>query len=89
MYAVSTQLAGLLLATRTSWYLAQSLISNLLYVLPWAIVCQVADINPDNAWTYHSVVFGGSLVFSFGEILVIDAVWAMRFLRGRLSTATV
>ncbi|BCS17463.1 uncharacterized protein APUU_10291S [Aspergillus puulaauensis] len=89
LYAVSTQLAALLLATRTSLYLAQSLISNLFYVLPWAIVCQVADLSPDNAWTYHSIVFGGSLVFSFGEILIIDVIWAMRFLRGQLSTRTV
>ncbi|KAL4868399.1 hypothetical protein BDV12DRAFT_169678 [Aspergillus spectabilis] len=89
LYAISTQLAAILLATRTSWYLAQSLISNLFYVLPWAIVCQVVDLNKDNAWTYHSLVFGGSLVFSFGEILIIDAYWAFRFLRGKLSTWTV
>ncbi|KAL4944137.1 hypothetical protein BDV06DRAFT_220606 [Aspergillus oleicola] len=37
LYAISTQLAAILLATRTSWYLAQSLISNIFYVLPWAI----------------------------------------------------
>ncbi|KAL5341400.1 hypothetical protein BJX70DRAFT_386698 [Aspergillus crustosus] len=89
LYAISTQLAAILLATRTSWYLVQSLISNVCYVLPWAIVCQVASLNKDNAWTYHSLVFGGSLVFSFGEILVIDAYWAFRFLRGKLTTQRV
>ncbi|PTU20535.1 hypothetical protein P175DRAFT_0509113 [Aspergillus ochraceoroseus IBT 24754] len=46
LYAISTQLATVLLATRPMWYLVQSLISNLLYVLPWAIVCQVADLDP-------------------------------------------
>ncbi|KAL4879928.1 hypothetical protein BJY04DRAFT_192679 [Aspergillus karnatakaensis] len=89
LYAISTQLAAILLATRTPWYLAQSLISNICYVLPWAIVCQVVELNKDNAWTYHSLVFGGSLVFSFGDILIVDAVWAFRFLRGRLSTRRV
>ncbi|KAL6233607.1 hypothetical protein BDW75DRAFT_251903 [Aspergillus navahoensis] len=85
LYRVSTQLAAILLATRTSWYLAQSLISNIFYVLPWAIVCQVVDLSADNAWTYHSLVFGGSLVFSFGEILLVDTFWAFRFLTGKLS----
>ncbi|RDW72737.1 uncharacterized protein DSM5745_07909 [Aspergillus mulundensis] len=89
LYGISTQLAAILLATRTSWYLGQSLISNLFYVLPWAIVCQVAHLDADNAWTYHSLVFGGSLVFSFGEILIVDAFWAWRFLRGKLSAHKV
>ena len=83
-YALSTQLATLLLATRPKWYLYQSLLSNLLYVLPWAIVCQVRDLNNEDAWTYHSVVFGGSLVFSFFAILVVDAAWIWRLRRGRM-----
>jgi len=33
-YAMSTQLATILLATRLRWYLYQSLASNFLYVLP-------------------------------------------------------
>ena len=37
-YAISTQLATILLAIRPLWYLGQSLISSLFYVLPWAIV---------------------------------------------------
>lgn len=83
-YAMSTQLATILLATKPSWYLYQSLISNLLYVLPWAIVCQVADLNADNAWTYQSIVFGGSLVFSFFDVLLFDAYWAWKLLRGTM-----
>lgn len=82
---MSTQLATILLATRPSWYLYQSLLSNLGYVLPWAIACQVGDLDPGNAWTYHRFVFGGSLVVSFVEILGVDTVWGWRFLRGRLS----
>lgn len=86
---MSTQLATILLATRPLWYLGQSLISNVFYVLPWAIVCQVVNLNPANAWTYHSLVFGGSLVFSFVEILIVDILWAWISLREKLSINTV
>lgn len=84
LYNVSIQFAAILLATWTSWYLVQSLISNMFYVLLWAIVCQVTDLNPDNAWTYHSLVFGGSLVFSFVKILVVIMIWAWGVLNGKL-----
>ncbi|KAH7021573.1 uncharacterized protein B0I36DRAFT_334777 [Microdochium trichocladiopsis] len=82
-YAVSTQLATVLLATRPKWYLWQSLASNLLYVLPWAIACQVVDLVEADAWKYHSLVFGGSLVFSFVDILVVDGLWAWTLWKGR------
>lgn len=83
-YAASTQLATILLATRPRWYLYQSLASNLLYVLPWAIVCQVADLNAGDAWTYHSLVFGGSLVFSFFDILLVNGIWAWTLVTGKV-----
>jgi hypothetical protein len=82
-YAASTQLATVLLATRPKWYLYQSLVSNLLYVLPWAVVCQVKELDAGNAWTYHSLVFGWSLVFSFVDILAVDAVWVWTLVTGR------
>ena len=84
LYALSTQFATLLLATRPRWYLFQSLLSNLLYVLPWAIVCQVVDLKEEDAWTYHSLVFGGSLVFSFFAILIVDAVWVRCLSKGTM-----
>lgn len=83
-YAMSTMLATVLLATRPKWYLYQSLASNLLYVLPWAVVCQVKDLDEANAWTYHSLVFGGSLVFSFVDTLVVDGLWAWTLSTGRM-----
>ncbi|RDW58682.1 hypothetical protein BP6252_13158 [Coleophoma cylindrospora] len=83
LYALNTQLAAILLATRPKWYLYQSLASNLLYVLPWAIVCQAVDLNVNDAWTYHSLVFGGSLVFSFADILVVDGLWFWTLMTGR------
>ncbi|KAL8696795.1 MAG: hypothetical protein Q9224_002616 [Gallowayella concinna] len=81
-YAVSQQLAAILLATRPRWYLYQSLLSNLLYVLPWAIVCQATNLNAGDAWTYHSVVFGGSLVFSFFAVSMVVALWAWKLTKG-------
>lgn len=84
-YALSTQLATILLATRPRWYLYQSLISNLAWVLPWAIAVTRIGIQPDDAWTYHSIVFGGSLVFSFFDILAVDLVWGWVLIKGRMS----
>ncbi|QBZ64045.1 hypothetical protein PoMZ_05736 [Pyricularia oryzae] len=83
-YAMSTMLATILLATRPRWYLWQSLVSNLLYVLPWAVVCQTANLSVDMAWTYHSFVFGGSLVFSFVDICVVDGLWVWTLMAGRM-----
>ncbi|KAF6785725.1 hypothetical protein CSOJ01_15549 [Colletotrichum sojae] len=83
-YAASTMLATVLLATRPRWYLWQSLASNLLYVLPWAVVCQVKEPDAGSAWTYHRWVFGGSLVFSFVDILVVDGIWVWALMKGRM-----
>ncbi|KAI0537937.1 hypothetical protein GGR58DRAFT_324064 [Xylaria digitata] len=90
-YAMSTQLATILLATRPKWYLYQSLASNILYVLPWAVVCQVKDLSEASAWGYHSLVFGGSLIFSFIDIAIVDAVWVGTLVTGgvRLDTFRV
>lgn len=88
-YALSTQLATILLATYPRWYLYQSLTSNLCWVLLWAIAVTRIDVNPADAWTYHSIVFGGSLVFSFFDILIFDALWAWRLLRGRMRLAPI
>ena len=88
-YALSTQLATILLATRPRWYLYQSLISNLCWVLPWAIAVTRIGITPDDAWTYHSIVFGGSLVFSFVDIVIVDLSWAWTLVKGRMSLPPV
>jgi hypothetical protein len=71
------------------WYLYQSLVSNLVWVLPWAIACQVTKLNAENAWTYHSVVFGGSLVFSFFDILLFLVVWTWWLSRGKMRVGVV
>ncbi len=56
----------------------------MLYVLPWAIVCQVSNLSADDAWTYHSIVFGGSLIFSFFAISIVVVVWAWKLLKGKM-----
>lgn len=88
-YALSTQIATILLATRPRWYLYQSLVSNIGWVLPWAIAVTRINIKPDIAWKYHSIVFGGSLVFSFFDILVVDLIWAWTLLKGKMRVPPV
>jgi len=88
-YALSTQLATILLATQPRWYLYQSLASNILYVLPWCIAVTRVHMNENNAWLYHRWVFGGSLVVSFGIIVFVDAVWALRLRLGRSEMAPI
>ena len=83
-YAMATQLATVLLATRPKWYLYQSLATNLLYILPWAIVCQTTSLREENAWTYHSFVFGGSIVFNFITVLLVDICWTWSLVSGRI-----
>ncbi|KAM4061794.1 hypothetical protein HRG_011795 [Hirsutella rhossiliensis] len=83
VYAVSTQMSAILLATRPKWYLWQSLASTLLYILPWTIVCQVAKPDRNSAWTYHALTFGGSLVFSFICIMAVLGLWAWTLRTGR------
>lgn len=89
LYALSTQLATVLLATRPMWYLYQSLASNIFYVLPWAIVCQVVILDASDAWTYHSLVFGGSLVFSFFVVLLTDGFWVWILWKGKMSISAL
>lgn len=55
------------------------------WVLPWAIAVTRIGIQPDDAWTYHSIVFGGSLVFSFFAIAVVNMIWVWTLKKGRMS----
>ena len=88
-YALSTHLPTILLAARPRWYLYQSLISNLCWVIPWAIAVTKIGIPLQDAWTYHSIVFGGSLVFSLLEILMVGLVWAGYLLKGWMRLPSV
>ena len=85
----SAEPKAILLATRPRWYLYQSLVSNICWVLPWAIAVTKIGITPEDAWTYHSIVFGGSLVISFFDILLVDAAWAWTMMKGRMNLPPV
>lgn len=85
-YGVSTQLATILLATRPRWYLAQSLVSNLFWVLPWAVVVQTRGLESGNPWKWHALVFGGSMVVSGVAVSVVVGVWGWRLMKGRRGT---
>jgi Na+-driven multidrug efflux pump len=89
LYGVTAQLSAILVATRPKWYFYQSLATNLLYVLPWAIVCQVVKLNAGDAWTYHSLVFGGSMVFGFFAVVAMDAAWFLRLKKGKMGLIAV
>ncbi|XMA18673.1 hypothetical protein WAI453_011464 [Rhynchosporium graminicola] len=88
-YALNYQISAILLATTTNWYLIQSLVTNLFWMLPWAIAVTEIGMTPSNAWKYPSIIFGGSLVFSFLNLCVILALWAWFLKKGKVSLASV
>jgi Na+-driven multidrug efflux pump len=81
-YATTTQFATILSATQPWMYLSNSILSNFLYVLPWAIVMQVVDISPERAWFFYAMIFGGSLLFSILTVGMMLGVWAIRLRKG-------
>lgn len=83
-YALNYQLSAILLATNPRWYLYQALGSNLLWVLPWAIVVTKVKMTQEHAWTFYSVIFGGSLVFSFLIVAIVLLFWASRLMQGKI-----
>jgi len=88
-YALNYQLSAILLATNPRWFLYQALGSNLLWVLPWAIVVTKVEMPTELAWTFYSVIFGGSLVFSFLVVGVVLLLWASRLMKGKLTLQRV
>lgn len=83
-YAVTTQLAAILLATVPKLYFVQSLGSNLLWMLPWAIAVSRIHMTSENAWMYDGIIFGGALVFDFLNVGVVLGAWYWGLRRGRL-----
>ena len=88
-YAVNYQIAAILLATTTRWFLIQALGSNLLWMLPWAIAVTRIGMTPENAWSYDSIIFGGALVFDFFNVSLVVGIWAWYLMRGKVSLAPV
>lgn len=46
-------------------------------------------MNEDNAWTYHSIIFGGALVFSFFVVVLVLGIWAWRLMKGKVRLSPV
>ena len=88
-YALQYQLSAILLATNPRWYLYQALGSNLLWMLPWAIVVTEVRLSEERAWTFYAIIFGGALVFSFLNVGVTLGIWAWRLARGKISLRRV
>ena len=88
-YALQYQLSAILLATSPRWYLYQALGSNLLWMLPWAIVVTESQLSEERAWTFYAVIFGGSLVFSFLNVVITLGIWAWRLMKGKMSLRRV
>ncbi|ESZ93119.1 hypothetical protein SBOR_6491 [Sclerotinia borealis F-4128] len=88
-YAVTTQLAAILLATIPKLYWVQSLGSNLLWMLPWAIAVSRIRMEAGNAWMFHGIIFGGALVFDFVNVAVVLGWWWWGLRRGRLGVGAV
>ena len=88
-YALDYQLAAILLATSPRWYLYQALGSNLLWMLPWAIVVTKLSFPESTAWTYYAIIFGGALVFDFFATTLTLWGWAWKLMTGRLKTDLV
>ncbi|OQE37162.1 hypothetical protein PENCOP_c010G00307 [Penicillium coprophilum] len=87
-YGLNCQIAAILLATSPRWYLYQSLGSNLLWMLPWAIVVTVISLPKSLAWTYYAIIFGGALVFDFVDVGLTATLWAYRLTRGKVTIGT-
>ncbi|KAJ5555269.1 hypothetical protein N7461_003739 [Penicillium sp. DV-2018c] len=83
-YGLNTQIAAILLATSPRWFLYQSIASNFLWDLPWAIVVTVTSLPKALAWTYYAIIFGGALVFSFIIVNSTAALWAYRLMQGKI-----
>ncbi len=88
-YALVTQLGAVLLATNPRWCLYEAHTSNFLWVLPSAIVVTTVKLFEEHAWTYYSIIFGGTLVSDFFHVLIVLCVWARRLMKGKRAVGSV
>ncbi|TVY15114.1 hypothetical protein LARI1_G006187 [Lachnellula arida] len=88
-YAVSYQLAAILIATTPRFFFAQSLVTCVIWLLPWAITCSKVALTEQNAWTYHGVAFGGVLIVDFFTTIVACVLWGWMLHKGRVSLLPV
>ncbi|CAG8422351.1 unnamed protein product, partial [Penicillium salamii] len=78
--------AAVLLATSPRWYLYQALGSNLLWMMPWAIVASTMAFPLSLSWTYYAIIFGGANIFSFVVVSVVLFMWLYRLCEGKIKS---
>ena len=88
-YGLVTQLGAVLLAASPRWYLYQALGTNLLWMLPWAVVMTVSAFPGAEAWKYYAVIFGGALVFDFLVVCFVLTLWSFRLMKGKVRVSAV
>ncbi|KAJ6116444.1 hypothetical protein N7512_006169 [Penicillium capsulatum] len=86
-YAANCQLAAILLATSPQWYLYQSLGSNFLWMLPWAIVATTMSWSQESSWKFYAIIFGGALVFDVFAVGSTLLLWMKRLSKGKIRAA--
>ena len=57
--------------------------------VPWAVAVTRIGITPETAWTYHFIIFGVSLVFSFFVVTCVLPVAALRLHKGAIKLQVV
>lgn len=85
-YAFSTQLATILLATRPSWYLYQSLIVTVLYTFPLVLI-QKYSLSASQG--FYNSVEAGQLVLGFLLVVAFDVLWAWSLSRGKMRLGAI
>ncbi|KAJ5692626.1 hypothetical protein N7462_002049 [Penicillium macrosclerotiorum] len=88
-YGLNYQLTAVLLAASPRWFLYQALGSNLLWMLPWAIVMTEASLPASMSWTYYAIIFGGAMVFDFFDAGLTLLLWINRLQRGKINIGFV
>ncbi|EED18792.1 hypothetical protein TSTA_125100 [Talaromyces stipitatus ATCC 10500] len=82
-YALDYRVAAILLAACPRSYFHQALDSNILWMLPWAIVATKVLFPEATAWTYYAIVFGDALVFDFIDVSITLLIWAFQLSKGK------
>ncbi|KAI9099867.1 hypothetical protein DFS34DRAFT_680246 [Phlyctochytrium arcticum] len=75
LLSASMPLASILLATRVDLWFFSSLVTNLVWLLPWCIFFAAKDASANKAWTYHSVSFAGPMVLGLFVTIAAVGIW--------------
>ena len=79
--AIGKQVGSLLLVTTPRFFFYQSIITNIFWLLPWAIAftkLQLEAADERRALTLHAALFGGALTLSFIVTSAAAVIWTLR-----------